>query len=46
MDDGVHTFIVTVTECTAGQASQVISERIGPDEDYGFHYRIAVADAG
>lgn len=36
----VHTFTVTVTGCTTEQATQVMTERIGPDEDYGFDYSI------
>ena len=32
---------VTVSDCTAAQAEQVIAERINPDEDYGFDYTIS-----
>jgi len=38
-----YTFAVTVTTDTAEHAAQVMRERIGPDEDYGFEYRIAHA---
>lgn len=33
-------FTVTVTCNTKEQAEQVMAERIGPDEDYGFPYTI------
>ena len=33
-------FVVTVECETLSQAHQVMAERIGPDEDYGFDYRI------
>lgn len=35
-----HPFTVTVTGCAYDQALQVMAERIGPDEDYGFDYTI------
>lgn len=35
-----HSFVVTVECDTAEQAEQVMAERIGPDEDYGFEYTI------
>lgn len=35
-----HTFLVTVSGCSRKQARQVITERIDPDEDYGFAYKI------
>lgn len=36
----IHKFMVTVEGCDRAQARQVIAERIGYDEDYGFDYRI------
>ena len=39
-DPTVHTFTVTVSGCTAEQAEQVMAERLGHDEDYGFDYQI------
>ena len=36
----VHSFAVAVTGCTEEQARQVMAERIGHDEDYGFAYQI------
>jgi hypothetical protein len=36
----VHRFTVTVMGCTAEEAAQVMAERIGYDEDYGFTYTI------
>lgn len=35
-----HTFTVTVTDCDAEQAEQVMGERLGHDEDYGFDCRV------
>lgn len=35
-----HTFTVTVTCATADQATQVLSERLDHDEDYGFMYAL------
>lgn len=35
-----HTYVVTVWAESREQADQVMTERIGPDEDYGFEYRI------
>lgn len=35
-----HRFTVEVTGCTTEEAEQVIAERIGYDEDYGFEYQI------
>jgi hypothetical protein len=35
-----HFYIVTVTCETLEEANQVIVERIGPEEDYGFEYSI------
>lgn len=43
-EKGAHTFEVTVHECTREQAEQVMAERIGPDEDYGFEYGICYRD--
>lgn len=40
MSSTSHTFTVTVNGCSLEQAQQVMNERIGPDEDYGFFYRI------
>lgn len=39
-EPGEHRFVVTVSGCTASQARQVISERLGYDEDYGFDYTL------
>lgn len=39
-------YVVTVTAETIEQADQVIAERIGPDEDYGFEYKIEQYAAG
>lgn len=39
-EPGEHRFIVTVSGCTISQARQVISERLGHDEDYGFDYTL------
>lgn len=33
-------YIVTVTCETSEEADQVMAERIGPDEDYGFEYSV------
>jgi hypothetical protein len=38
--EDAHAYVVTVTGCTADQADQVMAERLGCDEDYGFDYRI------
>jgi hypothetical protein len=49
MSDTTHTYTVTVSGCTQEQADQVMVERIEPDEDYGFEYRIeweSVSDDG
>ncbi len=35
-----HVFTVTVSDCTYKQAIQVITERIGYDENYDFDYKI------
>ena len=35
-----HTYIVTVSGCSAEQADQVIAERVSFDENYGFPYTI------
>lgn len=35
-----HTYLVTVSGCTADQAGQVMNERLAEDEDYGFFYEI------
>ena len=40
-----HTFVVTISGCTPEQAAQVIAERIGHDEDYGFPYTIRYEEA-
>lgn len=37
-----HVFMVKVSGCTTEQATQVLSERINHDEDYGFEYTIEV----
>jgi hypothetical protein len=39
-----HAFVVTVSGCSSAEAEQVMAERIGYDEDYGFEYRISYAD--
>jgi hypothetical protein len=38
-----HRYIATVIiECdTLDQATTVLAERLGPDEDYGFPYRVS-----
>ena len=36
-----YVFTVTVSGCSAEEAAQVIAERIGYDEDYGFDYSIS-----
>jgi hypothetical protein len=33
-----HNFVVTLTGCTQDEAEQVMAERLGYDEDYGFDY--------
>ena len=33
-------YIVTITNCTDTEADQVMAERLGVDEDYGFDYKI------
>lgn len=35
-----YEYIVTVTAASREEADQVMAERIGYDEDYGFFYRI------
>lgn len=45
MSDNSHTFTVTISGCTPEQAAQVIAERIGHDEDYGFPYTIRYEEA-
>ena len=35
-----YTFITTVEANSADEANQVIAERLGHDEDYGFDYRV------
>lgn len=35
-----HFYILTITCETQEQADEVIVERIGPEEDYGFEYSI------
>jgi hypothetical protein len=35
-----HCFTVTIKGCTREQAEQVIRERLGHDEDYGFNYTL------
>ena len=37
-------YVVTVTTATREQADQVMAERIGYDEDYGFAYSIDWSD--
>lgn len=34
----VHLFHVLISGCTAEQAAQVMTERLGHEEDYGFSY--------
>jgi hypothetical protein len=36
----VNRFTVSVNGCTSEQAEQVLRERLGHDEDYGFDYQI------
>jgi hypothetical protein len=38
-----YRFVVTVEAEDYEDAETVIRERIGPDEDYGFYYRISFA---
>lgn len=38
--DTVHLFIVRVTATSYGLAKDVMSNRLGPDEDYGYPYTI------
>lgn len=33
-------YTTTVTAATGDEADQVMAERLGPDEDYGFEYRL------
>jgi hypothetical protein len=33
-------YIVRVTCADEGEADQVMGERLGPDEDYGFEYTV------
>jgi hypothetical protein len=42
---GKHRYVVTISECSDEQAEQVIRERIGYDEDYGFGYGIDVSES-
>jgi hypothetical protein len=35
-----HKFVVEISGCTHEQAEQVLRERLGHDEDYGFPYSI------
>jgi len=35
-----HVFEVVVGECTFEQAQRVLRERLGHEEDYGFHYTL------
>jgi hypothetical protein len=35
-----YRYVVTVTAPGKEQADRVIGERLGPDEDYGFDYRV------
>lgn len=37
-----YTFTITVTTDTIDHANQVIAERLGHDEDYGFDYTITI----
>ena len=39
------TFILNVETDTAEHAEQVVGERLGHDEDYGFDYSVYVTDA-
>lgn len=39
-DEPVHVFDIRIRGCTLEQAEQVLCERLGFDEDYGFHYSI------
>ena len=43
---GEHLYLVRVSECTREQADQVMTERLGPDEDYGFDYRLGWTGEG
>lgn len=36
----IYQFSVCIAADTLAQAEQVMSERLGPDEDYGFPYEI------
>ena len=36
----IHRFVVQVTGCERKQAEQVLRERLGHDEDYGFDYTL------
>ena len=38
-----HTFMVIVSDCDAKQSEQVMMERLGYDEDYGFPYTLSEA---
>lgn len=37
---GTHVFEVRISRCTREQAEQVLRERLGHDEDYGFPYNL------
>ena len=37
----MHEFTVTIAGCSREEAEQVLTERLGHDEDYGFDYEIA-----
>lgn len=39
-DEPVHIFEVWIKGCTAEQAAEVMRERLGHDEDYGFPYTL------
>lgn len=40
-----HEYTVTVTARTRDEADRVMAERLQPDEDYGFPYRVTYAPA-
>lgn len=44
-ETGTFRFTVIVSTQTAEQAQQVMAERLGHDEDYGFTYNIDYTEA-